>query len=151
VATHDLTWSDAFLLGFGPMDEVHREFVDIVGRMLTCPDHEMLGHLQAFARHAESHFKQELDWMRGTDFPAMECHRDEHEAVLKSVREVIPLVEAGNVEIGRSLAQALADWFPGHADYLDSALALWMVKRRTGGAPIVVKRAVAHSVAPDKN
>ena len=28
-----LAWSDAFLLGHGPMDTVHEEFVDIVGRL----------------------------------------------------------------------------------------------------------------------
>jgi hypothetical protein len=38
------------------------------------------------------------------------------------------------------LADALADWFPGHADCLDSALAQWMVKRKTGGVPLVFKR-----------
>ncbi len=141
----ELTWSDAFLLGFGPMDEVHREFVDLVGKMLVCLDTELLELLRRFERHAESHFAQEHEWMRSTDFPATDCHHEEHSAVLKSVREVLPLVEQGNVELGRSLARALADWFPGHADYLDSALALWMVKRKTGGAPIVLKRSVAQS------
>ena len=146
----DLTWSDSFLLGFGPMDAVHREFVGIVHSMLTCPETELLAHLKEFERHAEDHFSQELEWMRSTGFPAMQCHDDEHRAVQQSVREVIPLVEAGNVAVGRSLARALADWFPGHADYLDSALAQWMVKRRTGGVPVVIKRAMRHSTGAPK-
>ncbi len=47
----------------------------------------------------------------------------------------------GNLEIGRALAQALADWFPEHADYMDSALATWQVKQATNGAPLVFRRA----------
>jgi hemerythrin len=141
----ELTWSDSFLLGFGPMDTVHQEFVGIVHAMLTCPDADLLSHLKEFERHAEGHFSQELNWMKSTNFPAMECHDDEHRAVQKSVSEVIPLVAAGDVAVGRRLAQALADWFPGHADYLDSALAQWMVKLQMGGVPVVLKRTMRHS------
>jgi len=139
-AKGELHWTDAFLLGFGPMDATHHEFVEIVHAMLTCEDAELLIHLKAFERHAEEHFSQEYQWMKSTDFPAMECHDDEHRAVQKSVAEVIPLVAAGDVAVGRRLAQALSDWFPGHADYLDSALAQWMVKRQLGGVPVVLKR-----------
>ena len=28
-------WSDKFLLGYGPMDNVHREFVELVNALLT--------------------------------------------------------------------------------------------------------------------
>ena len=38
------------------------------------------------------------------------------------------------------LAQSFADRFPGHADYLDSALAQWMVKKQLGAIPVVVRK-----------
>ena len=78
--------------------------------------------------------------MTATGFPGAQCHIDEHAAVLKSVEEVHALVQSGRYDIGRDLAGELARWFPSHADHLDSALAHWMVKRRTGGAPVVVRR-----------
>lgn len=81
--------------------------------------------------------------MTETEFPARDCHMTEHAAVIASVREVRALVEAGNANIARSLAAELARWFPGHADYLDSALAHWMFKRLHGGKPIVLRRGVA--------
>jgi hemerythrin len=61
-------------------------------------------------------------------------------AVLKSVAEVQELVAAGDHAICHRLVQELNDWFPGHADYLDSALAHWMVKQRFGGKPLVLRR-----------
>jgi hemerythrin len=139
------TWSDNFLLGYGPMDETHREFVELVEGLLTCADVEMAERLARFAAHSEAHFADELQWMQATDFPATQCHADEHAAVMKSVREVQELVQAGNVEIARSLAQELARWFPGHAGYLDASLAQWIVKKRTGGTPIVLKRGILES------
>lgn len=140
----EFCWSDSFLLGYGPMDTVHQEFVQIVHAMQTCPGAELLTQLKDLALHTEDHFSQEYQWMKSTDFPAMECHTDEHSAVQKSMVEVIALVAQGDIAVGRRLADALADWFPGHADYLDSALAQWMVKRQTGGVPIVLKRNMHH-------
>ena len=145
---NQLPWSDEYLLGYGPMDATHREFVDIVHALLSCDDAGFAAHLDAFARHAEAHFREEDGWMEKTDFPPRECHVDEHAAVLKSVYQVIEVVKQGDVAEGRRLAAALAGWFPGHAFHLDSALAHWMVKRSLGGKPVVLRRNV---VAREEN
>jgi hemerythrin len=133
-------WTDRYLLGYTAMDDTHREFVTLVDTLLTAPDAGLAQALDAFAAHAVAHFEQEDGWMRGTDFPAADCHIDEHAKVLASVREVQQELAAGNVDRVRELALALMDWFPGHADYMDSALAQWMVKRSHGGAPLVFRR-----------
>lgn len=141
-------WTDQFLLGYGPMDATHREFVDLVAALLTAPDADLARHLDAFALHAERHFAEERDWMVATAFPATQCHIDEHDAVLKSVHEVRELLAAGGHSgTCRALAQELVRWFPGHADYMDASLAQWMVKQRTGGVPVVLKRGSAATVA----
>lgn len=146
--TQGLPWTDRYLLGHPGMDDTHREFVAIVDRMLTCPDDELAAAMQAFVIHAREHFDEEKAMMEATDFPATSCHVDDHEAVLRSALEVEPLVCAGNVQVGRSFAAALAEWFPSHADYLDSALAHWVVKRSTGGKPIVLRRKESEITQP---
>ncbi|TXH81108.1 hemerythrin domain-containing protein [Thauera aminoaromatica] len=138
--TQGLQWTDAFLLGYEPMDDTHREFVEIVDRLLTCPDAEMAGLLQAFITHAEAHFGLENTWMEETGFPPRDCHISEHKAVMESALQVEDLVRSGDFATGREFAAELANWFPGHADYLDSALAQWMAKRKLGGVPVVLRR-----------
>ena len=113
--TQGLQWTDAFLLGYEPMDDTHREFVEIVDKLLTCPDAEMAGLLQAFITHAEAHFGLENTWMEETGFPPRDCHISEHKAVMESAVQVEDLV-------------------------LDSALAQWMAKRKLGGVPVVLRR-----------
>jgi hemerythrin len=136
-------WHDRFKLGYGPMDETHEEFVEIVNSMLTCPESALIQHLEAFAAHAEKHFSEELAWMKTSDFPNTDCHVEQHDEVLRSVYEVLAyLKKGGRLSEVRRLAQALAEWFPGHADYLDSALAQWLVKKKAGGVPIVLRRNV---------
>lgn len=139
----EFAWEDRYLLGYKPMDDTHREFVDLVDALLTCPDEALVDALDAFAEHAQAHFEQEDRLMDETDFPPRECHQDEHAKVMDSVRDVQHLLAAGNTEVVRGLARALQEWFPAHADYLDSALAKWMVKRLHGGAPFVFRRQAA--------
>ena len=138
-----LKWTDKFLLGYAPMDEVHEELVEIVSQMQRASDSEIPGLLDSFITHARGHFEAEDTWMVETEFPARECHIGEHAAVMKSVEEVKVFVALGNYEICRSLAAELAGWFPGHADYLDSALAHWMCKKRLGGKPVVIRRDIS--------
>lgn len=135
-----MPWTDAYLLGHTRMDDTHREFVSAVDRMLTCADEEFPAAMRAFIEHVEAHFAEEKALMEATDFPSISCHVDDHDAVYKSALEVEPLVVAGNIEIGRKFAEALSSWFPSHADYLDSALSHWVVKRSTGGKPVVLRR-----------
>lgn len=133
-------WHDQFLLGHAEMDETHKEFVELVNALLTLSDAELPSALAAFSAHAEAHFAQENEWMEKNDFPPRDCHIDEHNKVLASVHEVQQQLAQGDVAIVRDLAKALMDWFPAHADYLDSALATWLVKRTHAGAPLVLRR-----------
>jgi hemerythrin len=141
----DLAWNDELLLGHPAMDRTHREFVDVVQAMAACADAELTSKLHAFITHAQAHFGEEDRDMAETGFPAAACHADEHAAVLSSAIEVLAGVEAGDVPIGRAFVAELSRWFPSHVAHLDSALAHWLVKRRHGGAPVVLRRELARA------
>ena len=135
-----LEWDDRYLVGHQAMDHTHREFVTLVNAMVCAGDGDFGAALDAFARHAEEHFASEQRLMERYGFPPRDCHVDEHERVLASVREVRSLVAAGDIAVGRGLARALADWFPGHSDYMDAALATWVMKKVANGAPVPLRR-----------
>lgn len=141
-APEKLQWSDAMLLGHEPIDDAHQEFVRVVTALQECSVHSALICLQAVEQHLVSHFATEQEWMQKTDFPAAECHVDEHQQVLDAVQKVSALAAVGEVGLRdvKRLAQALVDWFPGHATYMDSALSAWVNKRIYGGAPVVLRR-----------
>ncbi|VTU20611.1 cation-binding hemerythrin HHE family protein [Variovorax sp. SRS16] len=132
--------TQAVVLGYAPMDDVHAEFADVIARAAACNDADFMSCLDEVIRHLRSHFEAEDAWMRASDFPPKDCHMQEHAAVLRSADEVCALPAERQVDVGRAFVRELADWFPGHADYLDSALAAWMCKRAHGGKPIVLHR-----------
>ena len=136
-------WPPDSRLGYGALDEMHEEFVMLVDALLAVGDDALAGALGAVEHHCRAHFASEERWMAETAFPARGCHSKEHAAVLASIEGVGRRVAAGDYVAGRRIARALADWFPGHADYLDSALAHWLCTRRLGGQPVVLRRSVA--------
>jgi hemerythrin-like metal-binding protein len=140
-ATEDVVrWDDTLLLGFHPMDDVHEEFVGLLGRLQRASIAELPDLMNALVTHTQAHFDLENTWMVDTEFPPRDCHIDEHEAVLRSINEVRQRVARGDHAMVPSLVDALADWFPRHAVHLDSALAHWMCKKRLGGKPVVIRR-----------
>ena len=139
--TLEFNWTDRFLLGHEEIDDTHREFVDCVNGVLAAPDGELAGAFDALIAHAEQHFGQENAWLSAPDFPGGgDCHIEEHDKVLTTALEVRKLLGAGDAAVARRFARALADWFPGHADYMDSALATWLVKKAHNGRPLVFRR-----------
>jgi hemerythrin len=142
-----MAWEDNFVLGYEPMDAIHREFVECVGNLQRCDDTDVPQALERTIEHLQSHFDDENKLMVATDFPPRDCHIDEHTAVLGSAEEVRNAVDRGDYIQARRFAQALADWFPGHATHLDSALAHWMVKRQHGGKPLVFRRLQLNDIA----
>jgi hemerythrin-like metal-binding protein len=119
-----------------------------VQHLAEADDVSLPSALEALSRHTRQHFAAEEAWMDATDFPARQCHSDEHAAVFASIEGVGRRLAAGETEPVRRLATALAEWFPGHADYLDAPLAHWLCKRRFGGKPVVFQRRLISTPAP---
>ena len=144
--TDRLQWDDDLLLGNTEIDELHHEFVEVVSAVQSASDADMPQHFAALLDHLQRHFSTEDEMMRSTDFPQRDCHIDEHAAVLQSGREVEAELQKGNAAICHSYAAALVDWFPAHAQHLDSAVVHWVSKIRTGGKPVVIKRNLAQKI-----
>lgn len=139
--------ADLCLVGHPAIDEAHREFDLLLQAMREATGERLAPALDAMRAHAEAHFALEEELMARHNFPARECHAEEHERVMASIVEVTELLRAGDTGVVHELAQALADWFPGHSDYMDASVANWITRKATGGAPIVLRRPARAAVA----
>ena len=132
-------WREEYSVGVASMDNTHHEFVECVDTMLRADDAGLAEALCAFTEHAGSHFGQEGRDMQASAYESAGCHVDEHAAVLRSAEEVRLALKQGRYDVVRAFAQALADWFPEHARVMDLGLARWLVQRRLGGSPVVIR------------
>lgn len=135
-----LGWDSRWLCGHAGIDREHQVFADDLDRLLRADDATLALALDRLAEHLEAHFQLEERLIEQHRLPAGACHVEEHNKVRASVREVQVLVAEGDLDIGRELAQALADWFPGHADTMDASLATWVARRTQDAVPLVFRR-----------
>jgi hemerythrin-like metal-binding protein len=118
-----LVWTDSLHTGNVRMDETHREFIDMIHQILATPEDEQLPVYKAFLNHTVEHFAQEERWMLATGFSADNCHAGHHATILETMRVVEAHYLDNDKTIITRMAEALAEWFPGHAASMDAGLA----------------------------
>jgi hemerythrin-like metal-binding protein len=129
-----LEWSDALSLDLPLMDDIHREFVDLLAAAAQADDRDLLPAWAALVEHTQAHFDREDQWMADTRFSSGNCHSTQHKVVLAVMREGGRRGAEGDLALVRQMASELAVWFPQHAQSMDAALALHV--RRVGYDPL---------------
>jgi hemerythrin-like metal-binding protein len=129
----ELVWSEALSLSMPVMDTTHQEFVDLLGKVQTACDAELMPRWQDLVAHTEEHFAREDQWMRETGFAPENCHSTQHAVVLKVLKEGTVLGQQGDFAPIRQMAHELTIWFPHHAQNMDFGLALHL--KSMGFAP----------------
>lgn len=118
-----MPWNDSHNTGDARMDETHREFTDMINQILATPEDAQLPVYKAFLDHTVEHFAQEERWMLATGFSADNCHAEHHATILETMRVVEAHYLDSDPTIITRMAEALAEWFPGHAASMDAGLA----------------------------
>lgn len=119
-----LEWSDTLALGLPMMDDTHHEFVDLLAKVVSAPDADLLPLWRDLVSHTDEHFAREDRWMKDTGFSSTNCHTTQHQVVLQVMREGDKRGTAGDLAVVRQMADELGTWFPMHAQAMDAALAL---------------------------
>ncbi|GAA6143497.1 hemerythrin domain-containing protein [Hydrogenophaga sp. 5NK40-0174] len=119
----EIQWSDQLLLDFEPMDQVHREFIDLLAQVEQAPDDHLEEAWTAMLGHTTEHFGREDTWMRKTNYGSAANHIMQHRVVLNVLREGLDMIRSRSFEPARTMARELAAWFAKHTQSLDAALA----------------------------
>ncbi len=122
-----LTWSDDLVLNMDTMDATHREFVDMLASTELAAEENLLQSFTELIAHTESHFGGENQWMQDSAFGPGGCHTDEHDMILKVMREALRRGQVdNNLSLVRQLTSELAIWFDNHAKSMDAVLAMYL-------------------------
>lgn len=119
----ELQWSDSYTMGVPTMDDTHREFVDLLAKVVRATDAQLLCLWEELVAHTDEHFAREDRWMTDTGFSPTNCHSTQHQVVLQVMREGSKRGRNGDLAVVRQMADELGVWFPQHANAMDAALA----------------------------
>lgn len=114
------------LVGFKPIDDLHKEFQDIVDALNDPGEADYGRHLLALHEHMLRHTAAEEAWMRQESYVHLDRHRRAHEHLLESISEVRRRFDAGDIQSVRAYAADLMNWFEIHAREEDAPLALML-------------------------
>ena len=122
-----LTWSDDLVMNMDTMDATHREFVDLLAATELASEAQLLQSFTELIAHTETHFGGENQWMQDSAFGPGGCHTDEHDMILKVMREALRRGQVdNNLSLVRQLTSELAIWFDNHAKSMDAVLAMYL-------------------------
>lgn len=113
-------------VGFKPIDDLHREFEDILAALNDPAEADYGAHLLALHEHLLRHCATEEEFMLQENYAHYARHKRAHEHLLDSVSEVRRKFDAGNVDAVRRYASELMDWFAIHAQSEDAELAAFL-------------------------
>jgi hemerythrin len=120
---------DQLLIGFKPIDDLHREFQDILDALLDPKEADFGKDLLGLHKHLLRHCAIEEEFMRQEDYAHIDRHRRQHQRLLESVADARRRFDAGDIEGTRRFCADLLDWFKIHAQSEDTELAAFLEGR----------------------
>lgn len=121
-----LKWTPSMWVGFDPMDNMNRVFMERLEQAQTAPDDQVVETWRALVDHTTQQFGTEDRWMHSEAFATAQQHTLEHRVVLNLLREGLAQARRGDLAPARQMADELGAWFSRHTQSLDAALALHM-------------------------
>ena len=113
-------------VGFKPIDDLHREFEDIVNALNDPAEADYGEHLLALHEHMLRHTALEERLMREEHYEHVGPHHREHERFIERLADMRRRFDAGDVDGVRHYAAELMGWFAAHAQTMDAPLAKWL-------------------------
>jgi len=114
------------LVGFKPIDDLHREFQDILDTLLDPKEADLGKDLLGLHEHLLRHCATEEEFMRQESYPHAQRHAKAHRLLLESVSDARRRFDAGSVEEARRYCADLLSWFAIHAQTEDAQLAAFL-------------------------
>jgi hemerythrin len=114
------------LIGFKPIDDLHREFQDILDALTDPSEADFGADLLGLHKHLLRHCAIEEEFMRQEDYPQLDRHRQEHQHLLESVADARRRFDSGDIEGTRRFRTELLEWFRVHAHSEDAQLAAYL-------------------------
>jgi hemerythrin len=124
-------WNNAYSVGISSIDAQHQGLFGIArelhSAMTEGQGKAALGRiLDRLVQYTAAHFAHEERLMRLADYPGLESHAGEHQALTRKVLELQADFQAGKTTISVQVLQFLRTWLQQHIQHSDTAYAPYL-------------------------
>ncbi len=122
-----IEWQDNFKIGIDEVDFEHQELIELINESYNDAKEEgsslaVLGSLGEIFEKISAHFALEEKEMRELKYDEYEVHKEEHEQLLDSIRDIMDEYEEGSILNEEAFGKRLKDWFVNHFSTKDARL-----------------------------
>jgi hemerythrin-like metal-binding protein len=119
-----IEWNDKYSVGISIIDEEHKEFIDIINKVIATKEHndnpeEVRKILYEMIKYALKHFATEEAYMIKFNFPVFQLHRNEHLDFIDQTVANLNKVITGDYLIANEILEYLKQWLVNHIHEID--------------------------------
>lgn len=107
----------------GIMSEAQHTIGQHIERVSRTADERFADAFNDLVAELEAGFRAEEAAMEALHYPALRSHREQHARALSALHHTQPLVEGGDIAVGREALELLPKWLLLHRSTMDLALA----------------------------
>ena len=120
-------WQDEFKIGIDEVDFEHREMIDIINESYIEAKKEnsseaVMDFLGEIFEKISAHFALEEKLMRKWDYDQYEDHKEDHELLLDSIRDIMDEYMDSSSMDDEYFGELLKNWFVNHFASKDARL-----------------------------
>lgn len=122
-----IEWRDEFKIGIDEVDFEHQELIELINESYNEAKNDgtnlaVLDSLGEIFEKISAHFALEEKEMRQLKYDQYEDHKEEHEELLDSIRDIMDEYEENTILDEEDFGVRLKDWFVNHFSTKDARL-----------------------------
>lgn len=128
-------WADDMVIDHGPIDQDHRQLVDLVNALHTATTdgrgQDIVANiLDELIRYTAEHLRREEHLMESLHFPNLVRHKEGHDKFMAKIRDLKQLFDGGSITVASQLSTVLRDWLSLHIRRNDKEILAFVKKTR---------------------
>lgn len=128
-------WADDMVIDHGPIDQDHRQLVDLVNALHTATTdgrgQEIVAKiLDELVSYTVDHLRREEQLMESIKFPNLARHKIGHDKFMEQIRDLKHKYDAGSITVASQLSTVLRDWLSLHIRRNDKEMLVFLKKTR---------------------
>lgn len=126
-------WADDMVIDHGPIDQDHRQLVDLVNALHTATTdgrgQEIVAQiLDELVSYTVEHLRREEHLMESIKFPNLTGHKVGHDKFMEQIRGLKQKYDAGSITVASQLSTVLRDWLSLHIRRNDKEMLVFLKK-----------------------
>jgi hemerythrin len=128
-------WADDMVIDHGPIDQDHRQLVDLVNALHTATTDGrgqaiVANILDELIHYTAEHLRREEHLMESLHFPNLVRHKEGHDKFMAKIRDLKKLFDGGSITVASQLSTVLRDWLSLHIRRNDKEILTFIKKTR---------------------